>query len=56
MKKQRLFIKFQAIIFLPLGALKRNARHNYLVGDEIIKVWDQEICFSCVFKFELCGC
>jgi hypothetical protein len=29
---------------------------NHLGGDLVIRVWDQEVCFICVFRFKLCGC
>jgi hypothetical protein len=31
-------------------------RFNHLDGGSMIKVWDQETCFFCNFRFKPCGC
>jgi len=28
---------------------------NYLDGDKMVRVWDQEVCFFCDLRFESCG-
>jgi hypothetical protein len=29
---------------------------NYLGGGPVVKVWDQEVCSICGFRFKPCGC
>jgi len=30
--------------------------YNHLDNGLVVKVWDQEVCFFCGFRFEPCGC
>jgi hypothetical protein len=33
-----------------------NMIFNYLIGDLMVRTWDQGVCFSCGFRFKPCDC
>ena len=41
---------------ITCSIVEESKSFNYIVGDPVVKVWDQDICFLCSFKFEPCGC
>jgi hypothetical protein len=36
--------------------LVKITRDNYIGGVSVIRIWDQEICFFCGFRFEFYSC
>jgi len=34
----------------------KTSMDNYLGGDLVVKIWDQEVYSLCGFRFEPCGC